>query len=920
MKKIFLTMMCIGLMVGHSFAQNRITGKVVDENNDPVVGAFVLIVGKSTGTSTDAQGRYAITATQGETLRFTCLGYTEKEVKVTSSNVLDVVLPTNMIQLEEAVAIGYGSVRKSDLTGSVSSLKSETLTKSAPVSLSQGLEGRLAGVFVQQMDGAPGSGVSIEIRGANSFTGGTQPLYVVDDIPWETISSPGATANDYSASNPLSLLNPNDIENIVILKDASATAIYGARGANGVVLITTKQGKAGRSSLDISINQGWSVVNKTIHVLDAYAYAKMYVEARLNSSIYDNENNYLARNQVNYLDAFGSRDDDFRTAEYYKTHSTDWQDLIFQNGRTTDLNVALSGGTDKVTYRVSANFIDQAGIIKSSGYQRAGLLINLNGDISPRVKFQVSSNFSWDNNRYVRTGSDVGQQGGAIKSSLRFPPIYSPYTVEGDVADEWYDASNPITYVTSQKNDIINFKNTLSGYLEGKITKDLKLRVRFGINYGTVTREQYLPIGTRESRNGRAYYRNNQNTKILNDYQLTYDKKFNKSHALNAVAVFSWEEGKSLSRENTASNFLNDALLDNAMQTGADNSQLSNGRSKNTLASYLGRVNYTFRDKYYLTASLRADGSSRFAVNNKWAYFPAAAIAYRLDREPFLKNSGIFDQLKLRVSYGEAGNQGISSYGSLTRMSTSFYAFDRILYTGAAISSTGLGNDNLTWETTATFNAAVDISVLRDRLTLTVEYYKKKTRDLLQQQELPLSLGYSRRWVNMGSLENKGIEISVGAIPISKRNFFWSVDFNIFNNVAKVLSLGEGISSQTVDRVASDIEPFQLIVGRPLGEIWAYKVLGVYQNLDEVRNYYNLYSADPNIEKFMVGEYKYQNTDGNDVINTADRVVVGNTTPKFLFGLGNNFSIGRLDISFFIQGSYGNDIINGAKWDMLKNI
>lgn len=922
MKKILFLVICMGLVSTQLFAQvnNRITGKVTDEDKAPVVGVAVTVVGKNAGTTTDAKGHYSINAAKGETLRFTYIGMEEKRVKVENSSVIDVTLKSDALQIEEVVAIGYGSMRKSDLTGAVGSIKGSQMMESSPVSISQGLQGRMAGVMVQQVDGAPGSGVSIEVRGANSFTGGTQPLYVVDDIPYESNSAPGATANDLSATNPLSMINPNDIESIEVLKDASATAIYGSRGANGVVLIRTKQGKAGKAKIDVSFNQGWSVVNRTINVLDAYAYARMNVESRINSTLYDVETSYLAQNNVNYLDVFGTRTN-FKDAEYYRNRSTDWQDMIFKTGRVSDATLSLSGGSDKMTYMVSTNFVDQAGILKSSGYRRAGMRINLQGKISSRIKFGVSTNFSWDNNRFVRTGSDVGQQGGAIKSALRYPPVYNAYTEVGDVADEWYDASNPLTYVLSQKNNVVNFKNTISGYIEGKLQKNLTLRVRVGSDYGTATRHQYLPIGVRESKTGQAYYRQNQHTKIVNENVLTYHKDFNEKHRLDVVGGFTWEVGKSTYRENSATSFINDALEDNAMQTASDVPVIRNGRSKSTLASFLGRVNYTLLDCYIFTVSGRADGSSKFAVNNKWAFFPSAAVAWRLSEEPFMKNNGVFDNLKIRFSYGETGNQGISSYSSMTSMNSMFYAFEGTLYTGAAIGSDGLGNDNLTWETTRQINGGIDIGVLNNRLSLTVDLYKKKTTSLLQQQEIPLSRGYSKRWMNLGSMENKGIEVTLNATPIARKNFTWDLSFNIYRNMSKILSLGPGIPSQTVSKVATNVEPFKLIVGSPLGDIWALRTLGIYQNIDQVKAD-GYWAGNDAQEQFMVGEFRYFKPDGGTTppANGTDAVVVGNTNPKFMFGFNNSFSIGRFDVSFFFQGSYGNDIVNMSKWDMLKNI
>jgi len=924
MKRINLLLVILGLFTTQLYAQIKVSGTVTDDTNSPVWGASVVVKGKTTSTATDAKGNFSLIANKGDILVFKFMGMDPKEKKIETA-ILNVEMKPSDFAINEVVAIGYGSVRKSDLTGSVGSIKSEDIMRSSPVSLDQGLQGRLAGVFVQQMDGAPGGGMSIQIRGANSFSGGTEPLYVIDDIPYEANSSPNSSDGDMSKTNPLSMINPGDIESVEVLKDASSTAIYGSRGANGVVLIKTKQGRAGETKIELNVNKGWSFATNTIDVLPGEAYAKLFNEARINADRFDSNAGFLAGNNMKYFDVFGTKSG-MNMPEYYRNNSSDWQNMIFQNGDLTDVTLSLSGGTEKTTYMVSGNIIDQKGILTSSAYKRGSLRINLQGQINSRISFGVSSNLSYADNRFVKTGSDVGQAGGVVRSALRYPSVYTAMTPAGDIADEWYDASNPLAYVLSQKNMVEGYKSTVSGYLEGKLTQDLKLRIRVGTDLDLQRREQYLPAGTRESKNGKAYYSDNLRSNIVNENLLTYSKIFDKIHNLNIVIAETQEIGNGKNRSNQVTGFINDYLQDNAMQTASEMPVIYNGRSMNTLASALGRINYSLLNRYLLTASYRADGSSKFAKNNKWAYFPSAAVAWKASEEKFLKDLNVFSNLKLRLSYGETGNQGISSYGSLTSMSAVKYPFEELIQVGTAIQSNGLGNDNLTWETTRQYNVGADFGFFNNILNLTVDLYRKNTSNLLQQQELPLSLGYNRRWMNMGSLRNDGLEITLGAYPVKNELFTWKSDFNISFNRNKITSLGKDIPSQTVLKVATDVEPFRLVVGRPLGDIYAYKTLGVYQNLEQVKAD-GLYVNDPATQNFMVGEYRYMNASNltadpakDFILNSDDIGVVGNTNPDYIFGFSNSFTYNNFDLSFFVQGVIGNDIVNTTSWSMLSNI
>lgn len=925
--KILISILLLCLTSTSLWAQIvNVKGTVTDGfDNSPLPGVAIKVKNKSVGTITDSEGNYAITADRKDVLVFSFLGMNTEERRINNQTVINVVMQSQSYMLDEFVAIGYGTMKKSDLTGSVSSIGSKDILKSAPISLEHGLQGKIAGVYVTQMDGAPGSGISIQIRGANSFSGGTDPLYVIDDIPFEPSTAPGAVSSgsqDLSQGNPLSSLNPYDVESIEVLKDASATAIYGSRGANGVVLIRTKRGKVGKPKIELNVNTGISTVAKTLDILNAEAYARYRNEARVNADIYDANAAYLLTNQLPFFDVFGNRVD-YYTPEQYRNRSSDWQDMIFQTAVTADATATVSGGSENITYLVSLNAADQSGIIKSSDFQRYSLRTNLEGKLNSFLTFGVNTNLSWTNNRFVRTGSDnMAQQGGVIRSALRYPPIYSAYTSSDELADEWYDASNPLTYVTTQKNDVSGFKTVLSGYLEAKIFEDLRLRTRLGVDYSINERNQYLPSGTREAVAGRAFYGNSKYSKIVNENLLTYHKVFNKIHDFTVVGAFTAEVGKSTSRENSVSGFMNDHLQDNSMQTARELTFIRNYRAKSTLASVLGRVNYSLMDRYLFSAALRADGSSKFAKNNKWAYFPSAAIAWRVSEESFLKEVDFVSNLKIRLSYGQTGNQAISPYGSLSRISGVKYPFGGNPELGFAMNSDGLGNDNLSWETTTQYNVGLDMGFFDNRLTLTMDLYRKNTESLLQSVSLPPSTGYLRRRDNIGSMRNEGLEITLNAVPVQNKNFSWDMGFNISFNRNKVLSLGNGVQNQTVNDVSALIKPFMLVVGQPIGNIYAMKELGIYQTEQEVIDH-GIYTS-PDMIKFAVGEVKYQDTNQNEgekgILNDNDRVVVGNSNPDFIFGLSQTFRYKQFDLSFLIQGVYGNDVINTLKYNFESNL
>jgi len=937
MKQTFLSLLLALLAVTGLFAQNKaITGTVTDKVG-PVVGVSVVEKGTSNGAITDMDGHYSLTVKPGAVLVFSSIGYAPQEIPVGSRAVIDVFLSEDAEFLDEVVVIGYGTVKKSDLSGAVSQIKAEDLMKGGSIDIAHGMQGKIAGVVVQQSDGAPGGGMSIVVRGANSFTTSSQPLFIVDGIPLEVASTPsnGALTSEQSA-NPLSFLNPHDIESMEVLKDASATAIYGSRGANGVVIISTKRGRTEKPKVELSMNAGVSNVVKQIPVLDAYTYA-LYLNEQ-----YDNSFKYEGRSfqtypyngtwsYQNYADGHpnyatgkyspapadfknpGYKYDDY--GNYYEIGASNWQDEIFQTAFNTDLNLSVSGGNEKGYYSFSGNYARQNGIIKNSGYERYSLRANIGRHINSWMEIGTSIGFT---NSVTQFANTLSYNTGIIRSAIIFPPVYS-VDMDTTTADSvnWL-AANPAAYVNNAKDELHGINFYSSSFLEIKILPFLKFRQNLGLGYSGQERGAYYDRHTQEGFtpiNGFASKSNNVWESLTSESLLTFDKTFAKIHAVNAVAGFTAERASWRNSATTATNFPDDLTQDNDMSRALDRPVITSDAGKSTLASFLGRVNYTLLDRYLFTFSVRADGSSKFAVGNKWATFLSGAIAWKASEEKFIKDLNVFSNLKFRASYGETGNQGIGSYRSISMLSTANYPFGGSMSSGSALVSwRGPVSPDIRWETTRQFNLGVDMGFLQDRITFTVDFYKKMTRDLLQEIQIPSSTGFSNMLVNSGNVNNTGLELTGRFIPVSNRNFNWAIDANIAFNRNEIGGLSGDQFANRLWYAADDV--FIQRNGLPIGAMYGYVEDGFYDNEAEVRADPQYRNATASKVQSMIGEIKYRDLNGDGVITADDRTVIGDTNPAFTYGITNTFTWKNLSLSFLLQGSQGNDIFNGTLWDI----
>ncbi|GAB1415015.1 TonB-dependent receptor [Paludibacter sp.] len=908
--------MVIGLNIN---AQNSIKGKVTDEFGDALIGVSVISPDKQKGTITDYDGNYSINLSKKDSIIiFSYLGYETVITAIRGRNHINVSMTPVSIELDEVVTIGYGQMKKSDLTGSLSSVTEKDLERSNMSSLEQGLSGKVAGVYVIETDGAPGGAISMQIRGSNSMLGGTEPLYVIDGVPVSSNNAMFSTRNiaggqggtETSPPNILSTINPNDIVSIEILKDASATAIYGSRGANGVVLISTRQGIDGKTNVSFKMSTGISKLSKRIEVLDYRTYADYVNEAVTNAGF---AQKFFEPDSITKPE----------TQLPFPTSGTDWQNEIFQSGFTNDINLNISGGTKSTRYSVSLSRTDEEGILKSSGFNRTSIRANLNSQLSEFVKLTSNNMMSYSENRIVSANtSSSGQGAGVVKQALRISPLISINSAGIDSEDTSLgddEPRNPYRELVDPLNNKISSRVLSSQIFDFFLTKDLTLKVSNSVNYINTRTDRYYPRTTFRGiqENGKGQIATLESMNLINEDMLTWSKKYG-IHDINLMGVFSFENTVIKNTSYQVSNFPTDALKTNAMQYGDQTTALLySDNITNTLASGTLRANYNYAQKYYMTFSMRADGSSKFAKNNEMGYFPSFALTWRASEESFIKNIKNISLAKLRYSYGRTGNQAISEYQSLASLDIFKYVVDGAVVPGFA--DIRFPNDKLKWETTDQHNVGLDFGFFNNRLTITANLYHKMTWDLLQNIVLPGSSGWSSQIKNAGIISNQGFELELTGHPI-KGTFNWETTFNYSLNRNKILDLG-GVDQRFSARLGAgqsmNFAPSIQKVGYPLGTLWGYIVDGVYQNVEDIAN-----SPDqsPLGEPMQVGFIKYKNLnpDEDNIVNAKDMTVIGDVNPDFMIGFNNVFSYKGFDLQVLLHGVFGQDIFNQTRIELMQ--
>lgn len=868
----------------------KITGKVTDEKNEPIIGANVVVKGSTTGTITDMDGNFTLEVPDQATLLVSYIGYTPKEVAVKNQNNLSIMMIEDSKTIDEVVVIGYGSVKKSNLTGAVSSVKTTEIQQTPMTSIDQGLVGRASGVQVTQTSGMPGAVASIRVRGSSSLQGGNEPLYVIDGFPVYSGTGFGSTGGNTQISG-LSTVNPSDIESIEILKDASATAIYGARAANGVVLITTKSGKKGRDIITFESSFGVQNVAKTIDVMNAQEYAALVNEAYTNDGL-DAPYNTTQLGEIAKLG-----------------NGTNWQDEIFRPAMIQSYQLTFSGGDNKTTYAISGGYFDQKGVIINSDFKRYSLRLNLDRQIFNTLK--VGTHMSGTHTISRTSATDVGGRDGVVNGALKMNPIQSVYANEE--TGEYTPTNDPGLLipnpVATAKEEIYNNATTRvlgDVYAEWEFLKDLKLKVSLGMDIMYLKQNKYTPSNIYQSLGiASAKVGVNRSINWLNENILTWNKTFKDIHSLNILGGFTIQRNNVESVTGASSNFVNDVMKYNNLGAGSIYDKPESSATQWSLMSYLARINYSLYDRYLFFVNGRVDGSSRFGGNNKYGFFPSGSVAWRISEEGFMEPvKAVINNLKLRTSYGFTGNTEIGVYESLATLGSNSWTIGNQLVSG--FYPNRIPNPDLKWEKTGQFDIGFDLGLFNNRLRLTADYYYKKTTDLLYNVAIPSASGYDSMLKNIGSVQNKGYELSIESDNLSGA-FSWTTAFNISFNRNKVLELGgetyKDVGTYDDHLKTSDIR--RLIVGQPIGVFYGYRFDGIFQNEAECAQQTS--SPSP----IGVGLRRYKDLNGDGKIDaTNDREILGDANPKFFGGMTNTFAYKGFELNVFLQYSYGNKIFN----------
>lgn len=854
----------------------KVSGVVKDETGIPLIGVSVIVKGTSNGVVSDLNGKFTINVPKNGTLVFSYIGMKPVEVPVNGKSSVNVIMEENSQEIDEVVVIGYGTVKKSNLSGAVSSVSGKDLHKTPAANLSQALQGNAPGLYSLQSDRNPGAGVSLNIRGQNSFIGG-EPLFIVDGFP---IASGGG----------IDAINPNDIEAISVLKDASSTAIYGARAANGVILITTKSGKAGKASLEVDAYCGIKYFNNPIKTMNSAQFAQLRKESYQMDGIQMPSNAFLPAEQQ-MLDS---------------GRSTNWWDEITGKARITQsYQVSFSSGTETTKVHVGAGLFNEQGIVNNTNFTRGSLRFNASQQIGERITISTFNNISLMSKR----GTDA--------TSVLFPAMVgNPMSPVKDDEGNYFSMiqnalgtprANPVAFCELPKNSVIEPLINTSLALEIKLLDGLKVKTQLSGEIDNWRKNFYNPrsISGEDEINGRisdgyAFITSSVNYNWISETTLMYNQTFNKIHNIDAVLGFSAQQNRWETVTASASGFASDVYESFNLGAGSAAARKPSSDLKTwAMLSYIGRVVYTLQDKYIFTGNLRIDGSSRFGANNKYGYFPSGALTWKLSEEKFIKELEWFSDLKLRTSYGLTGNaNAIEPYQTLARLSYAAYNFNNTEVPGYYESN--MPSADLKWETTKQFNAGLDVSVLNRRLNFTLDYYYTKTKDLIRSIDVPEIAGFPNTSANLGDLQNQGLELAINSVNLDGE-FRWTTSFMIAGNRNKLTSLGDGSEKIGTSHW----------VGKPIGIGNRYMIQadGIWQKGQEKEA--AKYGSVP-------GDVRYvdQNNDGE--INDKDRVFVGSYYPNFYGSMTNNFAYKNFDLSVFMTFEQGRDIYNGNNYILLS--
>lgn len=896
-----------------------VTGRVIDSVGNPLENVSVTAIGAPGGTTTNAKGEFTLSVEPTARLHFSYVGYETRDVPLRDRSTITVTLKLLPSSLNDVIIIGYGSTRRRDVTAAVSTISKDAMTDRTLFSLADAMKGKAAGIQITQNDGTPGSASTIRIRGASSISGGSTPLYVIDGIMQED-------AND---------LNPGDIESIEILKDASGTAIYGARGANGVVMITTKTGKAGKTRVELYSNVGEQRPGHLVDLMDAkeYAHARYLASSYVFSPASATDPNQPATMQVGYtyfrdrpLDQSGAGfwgvalDNQYHDWQNYNnpdSNNTDWQKAMFQNSKVQEYRLAVTGGSKDTKFALLGGYLDQGGLVVYSGYKRYNGRFNLQQKLA--TPLTLTANIAatrTETNGFITGSINGGINSNAVVTSMLQQPPTKPLTftdIEDNQGVDGYISTNP--YALAQK--VTNNKYTTDFVsrlaLDWNVTSHFTFRTTGNFTTIGTNTDAYYPKNTSAGAKygGRAVVSRGTVSKFMNENLLYYKGTVNNVHYFNAMAgaIFEVNKNNVVTAENQ--HFDKETLGAYGLSNGTMPIIPTYTITKWSMASFLSRFEYNYKGKYLATLTMRADGSSRFSTDNKWGYFPSAAVAWRVSDEPFMNSLHFVNNLKVRASIGQSGNTSIPPYLTLSTISTYFSPMSGNTPDYGVVVERPENRD-LKWETTTQVNGGIDLLLFNEKLTITADWYMKRTKDLLIQRVTPGYSGYRSTWTNLGSIQNSGIEISAGTRIMQKGKFGWNLDANVGFNRSKAIDVGPDLNLDP--QVVSGIGTTAIIRnGQPIGQWFGYQTDGIYQSQEEILKSGLTMINGQAISTIRPGTRRFIDQTGDGIINTADRIILGKGQPDFMGGITNTFSYKGFNLSVLFQYSVGNKIYNANR-------
>jgi len=871
--------------------QKSLTGKVTSSAGDPLPGVTVVVKGTTTGTITNADGNFVVSNVPPEaTLVFSFVGMKTQEITIAGNTTIDVTLIEDAFGIDEVVAIGYGTVKKSDLTGSVSSLRKEDMNTGVNSTMTGLLQGKAAGVQITQASMEPGGGTTVQIRGAGSVNAGSDPLYVVDGLPIENsqvISGNGTTIPGVSVPrSPLSSINPSDIESIEILKDASATAIYGARGANGVILVTTKKGSSGAMKVTYSGYTGIQTPINMIEVLNPEDYKRILNEI---------------------LDTPGSNVSQTERVLDIQNGGTDWQKELLESAVVQSHSLSFTGGNNGTKYFASLNYFDQNGVLKTSGYERYDSRLNLEHRTN-KMLFGVNFSTSYTHDNVVPVGFSTNEEGSSLYAGRGFDPTLSVFDENGAYqTTSMLNLDNPLALLYGKTSETDNYRTLGTLFGEYTILKGWTAKLNVGFDSRNSRRDTYVSRLTKDGRanSGVGTVLTGTRNNYLGELTTTYNRDLGEKSSLTVMGGITYQKFININFAGTGKGFPVDESKTNNMGLGdAALYSMSSSKNNNKLLSYIGRANYNLLDKFLFTATLRVDGSSRFGTNNKYGYFPSGAFAWKMSDYDFIKNLNVFNSLKFRASIGRTGNQDIGNFLSIT----TFGSGDVVLLGGqqyVTFVPTRIANPDLKWETTEQINVGFDMGFVKNRISASIDYFEKNTFDMLFDLPIPSSTGFTSIMSNIGNIKNSGFEFTIDSRNLTgKLKWNTSLNFSTLKNsvtdigdISEIIHTGAGQSTSQIAIIR---------VGETINSFYGYKTDGIWQTTEEI-------TASGTKDPVKPGDVKFVDQNGDHVVNTSDRVILGKSIPTLTMGLTNTFEFKNFQLNFFIDAASGVNMLNNSK-------